>query len=251
MIEAILAAIQIEGQWLLIFGAMLAGLVRGFSGFGSAMIFLPIAAQVVTPIWAILILIGMELIGPLPLVRSAFRDARKRDLLLLLGSAACLLPVGLSLLSRITPETYRYIVSTISLVLLTGLIFGWSYKGKMYPPLLAGIGALAGFSGGLGGVPGPPVILFYMASALPVKTVRANMFLFLFCIEFLLVGVVALRGELELTPVILGLLMAIPYGIGNLVGAAIFDPDRAGVYRTFAYIIIAAAAIIGLPFWTE
>lgn len=249
MIEAFLAAIQIQGQWLLVFGALLAGIVRGFSGFGSAMIFLPIAAQVLSPIWAILVLIGMELIGPLPLLRSTFRDARKRDLVLLVGSAACLLPFGLGLLSSISPETYRYIVSFISLFLLTCLVFGWSYKGKMHPPLVAGIGALAGFSGGLGGVPGPPVILFYMASDLPVKVVRANTFLFLFLVEFLLMGIVTIRGEFALTPFVLGLMMAVPYGIGNLVGATIFDPDKAGVYKKIAYIIIAASAIFGLPFW--
>ena len=120
----------------------------------------------------------------------------------------------------------------------------------MYLPLIAGVGALAGFSGGLGGVPDPPVILFYMASAVPVKVVRANMFLFLFFTEFLLIGVVALRGELVLTPLLIGLLQVVPYGIGNLTGAAIFNPDKAGIYKGVAYMVIAASAIMGLPFLT-
>lgn len=248
MSETVLDAIQIEGLWFLVCGAVLAGIVRGFSGFGTAMIYLPFAAQVVSPLWAILTLMAMDMVGPIPLIKPAFKDAERRDLLLLLGGSVCLLPVGLALLSTISPETYRYLVSSISLVLLACLVFGLRYSGKMYPPLVAGVGAMAGFSGGLGGVPGPPVILFYMASTLPVRVVRANMMLFLFFTDFMIIAIVGLRGELFLTPLVIGLLMAVPNGIGNLIGAAIFNPDKAGIYKAVAYIVIAASAIMGLPF---
>lgn len=250
MSEVFLAAMQTEGLWFLVCGALIAGIVRGFSGFGTAMIYLPFAAQVVPPLWAILTLMAMDVIGPIPLVKPALKDAQRRDLALLLFGALCMLPVGLALLSTISPETYRYIVSCISIVLLICLVFGLRYNGKMSLPLIAGIGGLSGLSGGLGGVPGPPVILFYMASTLPVKVVRANMLLFLFFGDFLIVGIIGLRGELVLAPLVIGLLMAVPNGIGNLIGAAIFNPDKAGVYKGVAYIVIGASAIMGLPIWS-
>jgi uncharacterized membrane protein YfcA len=247
--ETLLAAIQTEGLWFLVCGALIAGVVRGFSGFGTAMIYLPFAAQVVPPLWAILTLIAMDLIGPIPLIKPAFKDAQRRDLMLLLGGSLCLLPVGLVLLSTISTDTYRYLVSSISIVLLVCLVFGLRYSGKMYPALVAAVGGLAGFSGGLGGVPGPPVILFYMASTLPVRVVRANMMLFLFFTDILIISVVGIRGELYITPLIIGLMMAVPNGIGNLIGAAIFNPDKAGIYKAVAYIVIAASAVMGLPIW--
>jgi len=248
-VDALLAAIQNQSLWVLVCGALIAGVVRGFSGFGTAMIYLPFAAQVVTPLWAILTLMAMDLIGPIPLIKPALKDAQRRDLLLLLGGAACLLPVGLSLLSTISPETYRYLVSSISIVLLMCLVFGLRYSGKMYPPLVAAVGGLSGFSGGLGGVPGPPVILFYMASTLPVRVLRANMMLFLFFSDILIISVVGIRGELYLTPLLIGLLMAVPNGLGNLIGAAIFNPDKASMYKAVAYMVIGASAIMGLPIW--
>ena len=81
---------------------------------------------------------AMDLIGPILLIKPAFKDAQRRDLLLLLGGSLCLLPVGLALLSTISPETYRYLVSSISLVLMFCLVFGLRYSGKMYPPLCIG-----------------------------------------------------------------------------------------------------------------
>jgi hypothetical protein len=54
---------------------------------------------------------------------------------------------------------------------------------------------------------------------------------------------------LYITPLVIGLLMAVPNGIGNLIGAAIFNPDKAGIYKAVAYMVIAASAIMGLPIW--
>ncbi len=38
-----------EGFWMLVAVATVAGLVRGFSGFGTAMVYLPVAGQILTP----------------------------------------------------------------------------------------------------------------------------------------------------------------------------------------------------------
>ena len=100
-------------------------------------------------------------------------------------------------------------------------------------------------------MPGPPVILFYMASALPVKIVRANVFLFLFFNEFLLVGIVGMRGDLAAVPLMIGAFMILPNAVGNLIGAAIFDPDKAALYRNVSYVVVVFAAIMGLPIWAN
>ena len=45
--------------------------------------------------------------------------------------------------------------------------------------------------------------------------------------------------------------LAIPNFFGNFIGVKLFDPEKTNQYRTFAYIIIALAAISGLPFGTS
>ena len=47
----------------------------------------------------------------------------------------------------------------------------------------------------------------------------------------------------------LGLILALPNFLGNFIGAKLFDPEKTNQYRMFAYIIIAVAAISGLPVW--
>jgi len=241
--------LALPGLGWIALAAFVGGMVRGFSGFGTAMIFLPIAALFVSPIWAIMMLISMDIFGPLPILPRAMRDARKRDLALLVGVAAVFVPVGLWLLSIISPEAYRYIISAVALCLVACLIGGLRYRGVPGARLVSATGAIAGVSGGLAGVPGPPVVLLYMASSLPVVAVRANMLLFLFLIDWVLLGVIALRGELALTPLLIGVVLAIPNALGNLSGQAVFDPARAGLYRGVAYAIVTISALMGLPVW--
>ena len=239
----------LPGLGWIIFAAALAGLVRGFSGFGTAMIFLPVAAQYLSPVWAIMALIGMDLFGPLVLVRRAAREASGRDLSLLLVACALSLPVGVWLLTQVAPETYRYIISGLALGLVICLVAGLRYRGRPSAPIVGATGAVAGISGGLAGVPGPPVILLYMASSLPVAQVRANNMLFLLGFDAMFLFVLWVSGQGALPPFVLGLCLAIPNALGSLVGQAIFDPARADMYRYVAYAIVAVSAVLGLPLW--
>ncbi len=249
MPETLAAALDTPGLWWIAAAALIAGMVRGFSGFGTAMIYLPVAAQFVPPVWAIVTLTIMDVFGPLPNVPRAWRAAHRRDLLRLAIGAAAILPLGLMLLAVIRPETYRFAVSGLSLFLLLCLIFGLRWRGNLRPPLVYGIGGLSGFSGGLAGLPGPPVILTYMASPHPPEVIQANTLLHLFVFEFLILGMIALRGELGWTPVLIGVMMIVPNMAGNVLGARIFHPGREKVYRNVAYAVIAVSAVMGLPVW--
>ena len=65
MPEALLLAWETPGLWFLACGALAAGLARGFTGFGTAMVYLPIAAQVLGPFEALTTLIVKDLVDPL------------------------------------------------------------------------------------------------------------------------------------------------------------------------------------------
>ncbi|MEL6700835.1 MAG: TSUP family transporter, partial [Pseudomonadota bacterium] len=93
--------------------AALAGLVRGFSGFGTAMIFLPVAGRVLGPFEAIVALIVMDIIGPIPLIPRAWRDADKRALGWLVGAMCLTLPIGLAVLSVAPEVLFRWLVSLV------------------------------------------------------------------------------------------------------------------------------------------
>jgi uncharacterized protein len=234
---------------LLAGATFVAGLVRGFSGFGTAMIYLPVAGLILSPFAALTTIVIFDLVGPLPNVRRAFREGEPADVGRLLAGLVVALPLGLYVLTLVAPEVFRFAVSIIALIMLACLVSGIRYHGPMTPPLVFGTGGLAGFLYGVAGLPGPPVILLYMSSTRPAEVIRANTLLFLYLSHAAMLPALAFFGRLDGSSVLLGVLLIIPTLAGNIAGAALFKPELERVYRTVAYLIIAASAISGMPIW--
>ena len=237
-----------EMGWVIL-AAFLAGLVRGFTGFGSGLVFLPVAAQVLPPFGAILTMTLMDLFGPVPIVRRAWADVDRGDLgRLLLGCVLCL-PLGLWVLTLIAPEIFQLAVGLLALAMLAVLTLGLRYRGQGGRRMVTGIGALSGGLGGVAGLPGPPVILFYMARPLPIQNIRATILLFLMSYDLLLVAYMGVFGRLEAGFAVLGLAMAVPNMVGAWLGGRLFRPEQERVYRSVAYGLIAVSALSALPVW--
>jgi uncharacterized membrane protein YfcA len=249
MPDALAQALGIEGLWLIGLAAALSGLVRGFSGFGTALIFVPLAGQVVSPLWVIIIIVVMDMFGPVPNLPRAWQyGTRPRVGWMLLGAALCL-PLGLAALLRVSPDVFRYAASGIAMAAPVLLGLGVRWGGPLSRPVLLGTGGASGFLGGIAGLPGPPVILLYMAKRVSPTAMRADTMLFFYGYVLLLLGLLVAQGRLEVLPVVVGLLMAVPNVAGNILGARLFHPGRARVYRGMAYAITIAAAVSGLPLW--
>ena len=245
------AALAVPGIWWLVGAIVAAGLVRGFSGFGSAMIIMPAASSVLEPFAALTFLVVVEFWGPLPNLRNAWSVGQRRDALRILTGAALFLPLGLWALSMMHPAVFGWTVSIVVLVLLVLLVTGWRYAGTVGPRTLYGVGALGGFLGGVAGVPGPPVIILYLASTKPVAIIRANFLLYLLGIDLMMLAVFGVWGLLDSVAFFIGLLLVPVYMAANMLGARFFDPDAEHVFRAVAYLVIATSAILGLPVWSH
>ena len=249
MPEALATALETEGLIWLVVAVCIAGLVRGFAGFGSAMIIMPVASSVLSPVQAVMFLIAVELLGPLPNFPAAWREGAPRDVGVLMLGAVLALPVGIWCLAHVPPEPFGYVISTVVIVLLLLIITGWRYKGALTRRLTVATGALGGFMTGFAGIPGPPVIMLYMASRMPIAVIRANFLLYLLAIDILSFFAFWVSGLILWQIIFLGLLVGIPNLIANVVGARLFDPQAEKLFRRVAYIVIACSAILGLPVW--
>ena len=249
MPEWLAGAFGTPGLLFLFIGAFMAGLVRGFAGFGTAMIYLPVAAQVLSPFEAITTLLVKDLIGPLINVPRAMREGQPPDVLRLAVGAVLGLPIGVWILSQVAPEVFRWTVSAAALFIVFALVTGLRYRGQITKPMIFGTGFLGGILGGSAGLPGPPIILLYMSSTLPVATIRANNTLYLILADILLIAVFWWNGYLVPAALLLGALVILPYTVGIWAGSAIFRPEAEKQYRLAAYVIIAGSALLGLPLW--
>jgi len=89
--------------------------------------------------------------------------------------------------------------------------------------------------------------MLYMAAPHPASVVRANITVYLYIADVLMLGVMAGFGRVVPSALVLGVALAVPYLAGNAVGGRLFRPDAEQVYRMAAWAIIAISAISGLP----
>lgn len=249
MMDAVSQAVFFDGLPILIVACAVAGMVRGFTGFGTAMVFMPIAALVLEPVWAIVAMLTFDVVGAAPLQKKAIRDGEPHDVLLLVAGAVVGLPLGVYLLTLMEPVVFRWLVSCLSLALLVLLMSGWRYRNPLNALCTSLVGAMGGFLCGVAALPGPPIILSYMSSPRPAAVIRGNTMMYLFLVDIMTFTVFGLKGLLLLLPVMIGLILTVPYMVSALAGQRIFNPAKDQAYRRVAYILIGISAVAGLPLW--
>ncbi|SHH19406.1 sulfite exporter TauE/SafE family protein [Marivita hallyeonensis] len=249
MLEALTAALETAGLVWLGLTVLVAGIVYGFAGFGAALIYMPVAVVFLPPAVAIAAFSVSALSSFFTVVPKALPLVDRKGVSILIMSATIAASVGFWVLSRTDVTVIRWVVVIVCAVTLLALIAGWRYSVEPNTVTRAGIGLATGFVGGVSGLLGPIMVLFQLAGRDRVAVTRATTIVFLTVTSLLLLPLMYLQGLLTLTSVLLGLLFLIPYGLGTLVGQALFVPDRERFYRLVAYAIIAAATLAGLPLW--
>ena len=250
MPDAALAALALPGFWWLVATIAVAGIVRGFTGFGTALIFVPVAGLFLPAPQIIATITLMGIASTAVLVPRAWRQGDRGEVGLLVLAALPTVPLGIMAMAVLDGETVRWIVAVIAAITLAALISGWRYAGTVSWPMVLGIGAAAGLVGGMTGLTGPVVILFYLAGQGGVQAVRANTILFLAALDVVIVANLALGGVTNSQTIWLAVLLGVPYFVMTAIGQALFDPSRERLYRAAALVIIALAVVTGLPIWS-
>jgi hypothetical protein len=227
-------------------GAFLAGCVRGFSGFGGAMVLVPILAATYSPRIAVPVLVLTDFILTLPLAWRARRQCVWHEIVPLTGGYAAALPAGLAVLVVADPTRLTRVTGLLVLAMAAAMALGLRREARAGRRAAAGVGLASGFLAGSTGVGGPPVVLFWLGGGDAAPRVRANLIVFFtvagaFSLALLTASGLADRATLTLTAVIMPV-----YGLGLVAGSRGFKglPER--VYRPAALVLIGAAGLTAL-----
>jgi uncharacterized membrane protein YfcA len=232
---------------LLAISAFLAALARGFSGFGSALIFVPLASTAIGPHAAAPLLLIIDGIAAAGLIPNAWRHADKRDVGTMSIGALVGVPLGAWVLTRSDPLTIRWSIVLFGVLLLALLMSGWRFHGRPTPAVTVGVGGVAGLLSGIAQVGGPPIIAYWLSRAISAETVRANVVLY-FAIATVFSVVAYLVGDLLTTSVIGLAVMTGPiYGIGLYIGSRVFGLASETTFRRICFALIAVAIVLSLP----
>ena len=227
--------------------ALLAGTARGFSGFGSALIFMPLASSLAAPRLVAALLLVIDFVAAAPLVPNAWQHADRKATAVMVAGAFVGVPIGTYFLSRLDPVTTRWIISGFVFALLILLLSGWRYRGRDYAALSIGIGGLSGFCSGLAQTGGPPIVGYWLGRPIAPVIARANILLFFGASDFFSVVSYAFSGLITSDALRFSCLVGPIYAVGVWLGSKLFGRASEALFRIICYALIAAAVIAGLP----
>jgi uncharacterized membrane protein YfcA len=227
--------------------AVVAGLVRGFTGFGAALILIPVASAAYGPVTATPALLIMDAVLTLPMVIGALRECRWPMVLPTAIAAMITAPFGAYVLTTGNPITLRWGLSAVVVALLALVMSGWRYKREPPTTVSASVGAVAGFLGGFGQVSGPPVIALWVSGPHPAAMIRANMLAFFALISVSSFAAYLWNGLFTIQVFQLIVVMTPAYALALFVGARLFGHTAGRGYRQLAYVVIALAAVTSVP----
>lgn len=233
--------------WFVACVVLISGVVRGFSGFGGALIFIPLTASILGPKKAVAIFYLFDLVSATPYGYTYFPRANWKEVAPMYVGAFLLLPVGVWVLAHSDPLALRWALSLLVIFMLMLLMSGWRYKGQPTAIASFGVGMIAGFSGGSTGISGPVVIAYWLSSLSTAAVVRANIMVF-YALQSTTTDIYLFFRGLFTFDVVVYALVAWPlYSIGLAIGARFFKGASDGFYRSSAYALIALSALVSLP----
>jgi uncharacterized membrane protein YfcA len=223
---------------------IVAGLVRGTTGFGGAMLATPVLSILYPPINAVVIALLLETAAALVMFPDALPKARWRTLVYLTLPAVVTVPLGGYLLLTLDPGIARKIISGVVIVFSSMLLFGFRYGGTPRVTTSLALGSIVGVLLGATSVGAPPVILYLLSGPDSIAVTRANLTVFVTAISviglIMLTAAGAINGALATTAV----LLTAPFLLSTWLGAKLFGRLSDANVRRFALGLMLCVGVV-------
>lgn len=229
-----------------------AGVVRGFAGFGFSALSIGGLSLFVSPAQVIPAVFVLEVAASAGLLRSAWRDVDWNCLSWLTLGNALLIPVGVALLAVLPEQSLRLVIGallgTAALLLRSGVKFGIAPTAS--GRLLTGL--VSGLVNGLAAIGGIAVALMLSTSRMPPATLRATLILlFVFTDVWALATAAVLKWTSFSSRELIGgetLLWAgwlvLPMAAGIWIGQRLFAGVSDQAFRRFVLDLLLVLAVV-------
>lgn len=219
-----------------------AAAVRGLTGFGMAIILVPLLGLVIRPVEAVVMGILLQLlIAPVGL-RAIAAHADRATAWPISIWAFVSTPLGLWGLSLTSPDVARVVIAGIALGAFLLVVMPGRSTAKPGRAAAIGTGIASGVLTGYAAMPGPPVVPFYLRGAYEPSAARASMLMVFMATAIAGALSALLAGLVEMRLVILALALFPAILVGNWLGGHAFGRIKPAIWRACVGLILGIAA---------
>ena len=233
--------------WELFFGMtsiIAGGFLRGFLGFGSALLIIPMLTIILTPVEAVVIFMLIELPNVAYLLPLAFRDFDSKSVSVMVFGLVLTVPVGTYVLVSVNTSAMKITISTIVLLLVGLIASGWKVKRKINRFVMFGTGLVGGIVHGAAGVGGPPFITLLLSRGDNPQRTRANIVMTLNCLSIMGAITLFAFGAISIELVYASCLASPIYILFTAIGARYFKISGNNYFKRAALVVLSIIAIM-------
>lgn len=225
---------------------LFAGIMRGITGFGGAMLMAPPMGLLLGAIPAIVIALFLEAAAALLMVRSSWRDLDGGLLLRLLVPAVLAIPLGTLLLVGLDPLVARRAIGAMVIASSLAMMTGLRFPREPSRPVSIAVGLLAGLLIGAIGIGAPPVIVLLLSSPLAAGTTRAVLTVYISATSLVALASLAANGLVGWSIVLQAIVLAAVYLAGIEIGSRVFAQLSERGARSVALVLMLALGVLAL-----
>lgn len=226
--------------------AAVAGVIRGFSGFGAGLVMVPALGLLLGPSLAVPVVVLLEAIIIMQLVPPALRLVRWRSILPIGASAALTIPVGSLILAGMDPAHLQKGISAVVLIFTGVLATGWRYRREPSSWAASIVGGASGLLTGSAGIGGPPVILFLLSGPHRAPESRAGFLCYFAITQIVALTAFGANGLMTWRVVITALALTPFFMTGAWAGTRLFGRVEERSFRRAVLIFLALSALAGI-----
>ena len=234
--------------WLVV---VFAAVLRAFTGFGFALAAVPAFSLLMSPIQSVVLSIMLTLAVSLFTLKTFWGQFSIKSLLPMISFSLLGTTIGAYFLAMLSVSSFQLWVGVSVLGACVALTFYRPGRIKPSTALARLAGLVSGLMNGFFAIPGPPVVVYAVATQpSPEKTRALLMTFFLFSASFGLVSYSA-AGYVNLGSVWLFVLTFPAMYLGDKLGYRLFKRFGTRLYRRVALVVLFAVgiAITGRALW--
>lgn len=236
-----LAPLTLAGAAAMTFGA---AYVRGLTGFGMAIILVPLLGLIMPPGEAVVMGILLQLlIGPVG-IGMIVADADRATALPIGLLAMALTPLGMFALDHTPADVARLLITLAAVAAFVAVLLPKQAEGHRPGKLaVAGTGIASGILTGFAAMPGPPVVPFYLRRRVAPKVARASMLMIFFMTAIAGTLAALWLGIASWRLLLVALVLFAPMWLGNRVGASHFGRVPPHIWQVMVALVLGVAAV--------
>ncbi|WP_341713012.1 sulfite exporter TauE/SafE family protein [Erythrobacter sp.] len=219
--------------------------VRGLAGFGLAILLVPVLALALKPVEAVLIANMLGLMIGLTEIRWLISQAEK-SAWHIAGVVVLTTAPGMALLAITPTPVARLLIALVALSAFVAVLIPPrepETPGRIHTLLT---GAASGVLTGFAGMPGPPVVPYYVGRAIPREVAKASMVLVFTIASTTGIASGLALGTMHWRLLLLALALFPVVLIGNALGRRALGKISDRAWRIFAATVLGAASFAAL-----